>query len=129
MPIKKLLERNAYAIAILITIFVTISSLISLQGISTFSIKVSNFDKIAHAISYFILTLSWFFATQNDFNKKSHKIILILLLIGFGIIIEALQGGMTTYRQADFYDILANSFGILVAAIFFKKLNLFFNSF
>ena len=128
MPIKKLLERNAYKIAILITIFVTISSVVSLKGISPLSIKISHFDKIVHAILYFILALSWFFATQNDFKKKNFKVILILLLISFGIIIEAIQGGLTTYRQADFYDILANSLGVLVAAIFFKKLNLWFNS-
>lgn len=128
MPIKKLLERNAYTIAVLITAFVTIFSLVSLKGISSFSIKISHFDKIVHAISYFILALSWFFATQNDFKKKNFKAILILLLVSFGIIIEAIQGGLTTYRQADFYDILANSLGVLVAAIFFKKLNLWFNS-
>jgi VanZ family protein len=128
MPIKKLLDRKAYTIAILITAFVTISSLVSLKGISSLSIKISHFDKIVHAISYFILALSWFFATQNDFKKKNFKVLLILLLISFGIIIEALQGGLTTYRQADFYDILANSIGVLVAAIFFKKLNLLFNS-
>lgn len=128
MRIKKLLERNAYTIAILITVFVTISSLVSLKGISSISIKISHFDKIAHAFSYFILALSWFFATQTDFKKKNFKIILILLLISFGIIIEALQSGLTTTRQADFFDILANSFGVLVAAIFFKKLNLWFNS-
>jgi len=128
MPIKKLLERNAYTTAILITAFVTFSSLISLKGISLISIKISNFDKIVHAISYFILALSWFFATRSDFKKKNFKVILILLLISFGIIIEALQDGLTTYRQADFYDILANSLGVLVAAIFFKKLNRWFNS-
>jgi len=128
MPIKKLLERNAYTIAILITVFVTISSLISLKGISSLSIKISHFDKIMHAISYFILALSWFFATQNDLKKKNFKVKLILLLISFGIIIEAIQGGMTTYRQADFYDILANTLGILTAATFYKKLSLWFNS-
>ena len=128
MHIKKLLERNAYTIAILISIFITISSLISLKGISSISIKISHFDKIVHAMSYFILSISWFFATQYNFNKKNFKLKLILLLISFGIIIEALQGGLTTYRNADFYDIIANSLGILVAAIFFKKLNLWFNS-
>ena len=128
MHIKKLLERNAYLIAILITVFVAVSSLVSLRGISSISIGISNFDKIVHAISYFILTLSWFYATQNDYKKSSFKIILILLLISFGTIIEVLQGGLTTYRQADFFDVLANSLGILLAATFFNKLNLWFNS-
>ena len=128
MPIKKLLERNAYTIAIIITFFIIISSLISLKKISTFSIRISHFDKIVHGISYFILTLSWFFATQNEFKKNSFKKILVILLVLFGIIIEVLQGGLTTYRSADFFDVLANSLGIFLAAIFFNKMNLWFKS-
>ena len=126
--IKSLLERNAYRIAITLTIFITISSLVSLRGIKTLDIGIHNFDKIIHFISYFSLTISWFFATQHAVTKQKSKLLLILLLIFFGIIIEALQGGMTTHRQADFYDILANSIGVLLAAALFSKLNRWFNS-
>jgi len=128
MIIKKLLERNAYLIAITLTILITISSLISLSGIGIHGIKIKNSDKIVHLLSYFILTLSWFYATQHNFKKTLHKTILIFLLILFGIIIEALQDGLTTYRQADFYDVLANSTGIFLAVAIFKKLNHWFNS-
>ena len=128
MPIKNLLARNANFIAIALTIFITIVSLVSLRGFKTISINISNFDKIVHFTSYFLLTLSWFFATQYTIKKTTSKAILIGIIISYGIIIEALQGGMTTHRQADFYDILANSIGVLLAATLFPKLNKWFNS-
>ena len=77
MPIKNLLARNANFIAIALTIFIAIVSLISLKGIKTISINISNFDKIIHFTSYFLLTLSWFFATQHTIKKTTSKTILV----------------------------------------------------
>ncbi len=128
MLIKNLLERNAYAIAITLTILIIISSLISISSLGIKLIRVENSDKYAHIISYFILSMSWFYASQHDFKSTRQKLILIALLVAFGIIIEALQEGITTYRHADIYDVLANSVGILLAAILFKPLNSWLNS-
>ncbi len=121
MPIKKLLERNALLIAILLTIFIAVLSLISLKGVHI--IKVSNSDKFGHFFAYLTLSLSWLYAHKNFQYKKIKKITLILLIISYGILIEVLQGALTTYRQADLYDIIANSIGILFAAILFEKIN------
>ncbi len=128
MDIKKLLAHNAYTIAIALTIFIAITSLVSLKGIKTVSLDISNFDKIVHFTSYFLLTLSWFFAMQTLLKNRKTKIILIVSLISYGIIIEALQGGMTTHRQADVLDILANSLGVLLATFLFPRLNRWFDS-
>ncbi len=128
MDIKKLLAHNAYTIAIALTIFIAITSLVSLKGIKTVSLGISNFDKIVHFTSYFLLTLSWFFAMQTLWKNRKTKIILIVSLISYGIIIEALQGGMTTHRQADVFDILANSLGVLQATFLFPRLNRWFDS-
>jgi len=120
MPIRKLLERSALPIAIFLTIFITAISLISLKGVHL--IKVSNSDKFGHFIAYFLLSLSWLYALKGIIQKKNKKYILIFILISYGIIIEVLQGVLTTYRQADFYDIIANSAGVLFAAILFRKI-------
>jgi len=128
MDIKALLARRAYTFAIALTIFITITSLVSLKGMKPISIGISNFDKIVHFSFYFLLGLSWFFATQKIITTGKLKIMLIAGLISYGIIIEALQGGITTHRQADFYDILANSIGVLLAAFLFPRLNRWFNS-
>lgn len=128
MPIKNLLERNAFLIAITLTILIAILSLVSLSntGINSM-IKVKNSDKIAHLIAYFNLSLAWFFAFKFDTKSKKEKIFLIASLISYGIIIEVLQDRMTTYRSGDFFDVIANSTGIILAALLFKKLNSWFN--
>ena len=43
--------------------------------------------------------------------------------IVFGIIIEVLQGVLTKNRQADVYDVIANSAGALFALIIIFWLN------
>ncbi len=115
MPIKKLLERSALPIAIILTIFITTISLIHLNGAN---IKISNSDKLGHFVAYLLLSLSWFYAVK-DFPKIY---ILVFFLISYGIIIEVLQGVLTTHRQADFYDIIANSAGVLFAVILYRKI-------
>lgn len=120
MHIKKLLERNALLIAVFFTIFITIISLVSFKGIP--HIKVSNSDKFGHFLAYLLLSLSWLYALKDLPLKKNNIYIIVFLLISYGIIIEVLQGILTTYRQADFYDIIANSAGVFFAAILFKKI-------
>lgn len=119
MPIKKLLERNALFIAIFLTLFIAVVSLISFKGVHL--VKVDNSDKFGHLLAYFLLSLSWLFALNSSSKKKIKTYILILILISYGIIIEVLQGVLTTYRQADVYDIMANTIGVLFAVILFKK--------
>jgi len=121
MPIKKLLERNALTIAIIFTIFITVVSLISIKGVHI--IKVSNSDKYGHFIAYFLLSFSWLYALRNFPRKKFKEYLIVFFLISYGIIIEVLQGVLTSYRQADIYDIIANSAGVLFAVILFSKIN------
>lgn len=128
-PIKSLLERNAILIAITLTILVTIASLISISSTGIGSmIKVKNSDKIAHFIAYFTLSLAWFFALKFHTKSKREKLILTLSLISYGILIEVMQDRLTTYRSGDFYDVIANSTGILLATILFKRINIWFNN-
>ncbi len=120
MPIKKLLERSALPIAIFLTLFITIISLIHLQGVT--GIKIKNSDKFGHFIAYFLLSLSWLYALKDSPLKINKKYIIVFILVCYGIIIEILQVILTTSRQADFYDVIANSVGILFAAFIFEKI-------
>ena len=120
MPIKKLLERNALFIAILITVLIAFLSLISLQGVHL--LKTQNSDKYGHFLTYFILGLSWLNAIKNPLHKIFINYIIIFLLICYGIILEVLQDILTTYRQADLYDIIANSSGVIFAVILYNLL-------
>ncbi|MBJ2173742.1 VanZ family protein [Aureibaculum sp. A20] len=122
--IKQLLERNALIVAIFITLLVTLLSLISLKGVA--KINVSNSDKYGHFIAYFTLGVSWLYAFRSRFKRWLH---IVALLIIFGMVLEVLQGTLTTYRTADWHDEVANASGVILAYLvsylwFIKRENL-----
>ncbi len=119
--IKKLLEHNALAIAIITTLAIAFLSLSHLPKLDI-GFKIKSSDKYLHTTAYFILSLVWYFALQKKIKKRRFKVLLILFLIFYGIILEALQGGLTNYRTADFYDIIANSVGVLIATLLINKI-------
>ena len=119
--IKKLLKDNAIFIAIFITVSIAIGSLVKPDLITIKSISVS--DKTYHFIAYFFFMFSWLYT----FLKNIKYLILGCLI--FGIVIEILQGTITSYRTTSYLDILANSVGIGLAVLIFhffeKKIQLF----
>ena len=119
--IKKLLEHNALAIAIITTLAIAFLSLSHLPKLDI-GFKLKSSDKYLHTTAYFFLSLVWYFALQKKIKKRTFKVLLILFLIIYGIILEALQGGLTNYRTADFYDIIANSVGVLIATLLINKI-------
>ncbi len=70
----------------------------------------------------------WFlyllFSRPDIFRFKRGFFKVSLLLIAFGMLIEALQGALTTFREPDWADGLANIIGVLIAfALFVLFLN------
>ncbi|PCH52017.1 MAG: hypothetical protein COC22_04760 [Flavobacteriaceae bacterium] len=82
--------------------------------------SVKYFDKFLHASAYFLLTLSWIFALKKNFKLKKKIRLVVVTIFIYGIIIEVLQGTLTTYRQADLHDVFANLGGIFIAYVFFN---------
>jgi len=119
--IKSLLERNAFIIAIFITLLIAYLSLSKPIQIDI-PIKISFLDKIFHATAYMTLTLSWLFALRN--YKKKNIILIVIFL--YGILMEFLQGWLTQNRQKDIFDVMANSIGILIAMLIFNNLYKYF---
>ena len=64
-------------------------------------------DKFMHSVGYFGLTL-WF----TGIYPRSRYWLIAISLVAMGIAIEILQGAMHAGRNADPYDVVANSFGI-----------------
>ncbi len=126
-PIKSLLEDNAIYIAIFFTISITIGSLVKSDFIVVKSISVS--DKTYHLIAYFLLMLSWLnvFCKKETFQKNVKYVILGCII--FGIIIEILQGIITSYRTASYLDIVANTIGVLLAVVIFHVFEKIFSVF
>ena len=126
-PIKSLLENNAIYIAVFITISILFGSLVKSEFIVVESISVS--DKTYHLIAYFLLMLSWLYAFFKKEKFQEHVKYIILGCFIFGIMIEILQGIITSYRTASYLDILANTIGVLLAVVIFhvfeKKISVF----
>ncbi|MDO6800991.1 VanZ family protein [Wenyingzhuangia sp. 1_MG-2023] len=119
--IKNLLEHSSLFLAIGFSVLIMVLSLVKLQRLPNFG-TYEHSDKVKHLFAYSILSFFWLLSCQ--FGKvKVKSLHLILMIIGYGVIIEVLQSSLTTYRTGDLLDILANSMGILLGYVFLKLLN------
>lgn len=108
-----------FIITVFYTILTTFLSLVELGDIPNLNTKFD--DKIAHFLFYAIFCLLWFL-NLTYFKIKRSLIAASAISILFGLIIEILQDLTTTYRTAEFLDILANTMGtIIMAALIYKK--------
>ena len=73
---------------------------------------VQFFDKISHALSYFVL-MGWF---AQLYHQVKVKAVLAVMFIAMGISIEYLQqaGGV---RYFEINDMLANTLGVVIAFV------------
>ena len=117
--IKKLLERNALILAILATVIIGVLSLSAVPKLNI-GLGIKSGDKYLHFIAYFGLSTLWYFALRDRIQKKLFNFFVPLALIFYGIILEGLQSGLTTYRTGDVYDAIANTIGVIVGLIIFK---------
>ena len=109
------LRGKIFLIAIIITLSLI---LLSLVKIPAHNLGVSHLDKWQHCFAYFVLSISWLLV----FYKKKKKLLVIICCILLGVIIEILQNRLTSYRTGDYYDVIANSFGVLLGLLVFNKL-------
>ncbi len=68
----------------------------------------TGWDKANHVLAF--LVLGWL--GRRAYGRKRTAV--LLALVGYGVLIELLQG-MTTYRDADPADVVADSIGLLAA--------------
>ncbi len=106
--------------------------MITVMSLSTFpagagrDIDIPNFDKAVHFTFYAVATLLGIFFIREQtlaripFNKALLQ--LILIVIGYGILIEVFQWAFTKTRHGDLYDVLANSVGAITAGALLKFL-------
>lgn len=126
--IKTLLERNAFIIAIFNTVLVAVLSLSSLPKIDL-GIRIQSTDKYLHALAYFTLAFVWMFVYRAQYHNRKFKIVILIILTIYGIILEGLQAGLTTFRTPDFFDAIANFTGVFLAIILFEKFIFWYNKF
>lgn len=91
--------------------------------------NVTNLDKVVHAFFYFVLTtFSFLFLKSRTTNVNSIKpfVFSFLFSVFFGIGIEIAQRVFTETRQADIFDVLANTSGAtlsIMLIVFFNLIN------
>ncbi|MFD0989309.1 VanZ family protein [Mariniflexile jejuense] len=120
-----MLKKILFLLSILYTIALAIVCLIKINKLP--DIGISNADKIYHCLSYIILSLLWYNTLLHTFKLKSQQALRYAsgFSIIFGIVIEVLQGALTTSRAADVNDVVANSVGVLftILVVSLKKIN------
>ncbi|HZK04015.1 MAG TPA: VanZ family protein [Bacteroidaceae bacterium] len=107
-----------YPLSILAILAITLLSLINTPQSNIESFKLS--DKIAHFFLYlFFELLLWFEHGKNNncFPKISNLIIIIIFPILFGGVMELGQKYLTETRSAEWLDFIANTAGVLTAAV------------
>lgn len=86
-------------------------------------IKVKEIDKLVHACIHFVFTFLWFLTFINfKLNFKKAILCAFLFSMFFGISLEILQKLLTTTRQADILDVLANVAGAFLAVFLINYL-------
>ena len=117
-------EHKYFFLAVCWTILITTLSLVTIEKTPIFALKVPFKDKIVHFVFYFVFVLLWSLSLKH---KKKNMFFILLVAIVYGIIIEGLQYAVTKNRTADFYDVLANSSGAIIAYIAFPIVMRFFS--
>ena len=69
-------------------------------------------DKILHAGSYGVL-MAWFLQL---YHRRDSRITCMIAFIGMGVLLEYIQS-MTSYRQFEYVDMLANAVGVMLAVL------------
>ena len=110
--IKHLSERNFLWLAIAWTVFITVTSLVSFSLVP--KIKIIGNDKLVHFLFYLVFVIFWGLAKIQSYFKLKYDLIIVFIAILYGIIIEVLQGLLTTTREPDLYDVFANSLGAII---------------
>lgn len=79
-------------------------------------ISFFGFDKLLHAAAYCALTLlaGWSISASISLSRRSWLVIALSAAL-FGGLMEIAQAAFTVTRQAEFGDLLANTFGASVA--------------
>lgn len=121
--IKQLLQQHAYKLSIGWALLIL--GLCSMPGRfipSTSWLEMLSFDKWVHAGIFFVLVSLLNFSVHFNHQNQTLFYIYFLLSVLYGGALEIMQATVFSERSADWYDMIANSFGCVVALLFKEKL-------
>lgn len=91
-------------------------------------LEMLSFDKWVHAGIFFVLCSLLFVNVKKTTPSKNNIYLFLILGILYGSALEVMQGTLFSNRSADWNDIIANSFGCLMALFFYNKIFLYLSS-
>ncbi len=116
-----MIKKNKFSLAIALVIMY-----LSLASSETFDsvpfLNIPYLDKIIHFLMYFGLMLVILYENKNSVNRTRQLLITATIPFLYGILMEILQFAFTDTRSGSIIDIISNSAGILVAALFWLLL-------
>ena len=119
-----MVKKNIFSIIVAIIIMY-----LSLTSSRTFEkipiINIPNLDKIVHFGMYFGLMSVIIFENRKMLKSTRSLFLLALIPLLYGILMEILQSALTTSRTGSFYDVVSNSFGILVSLLIWLSIKPF----
>jgi VanZ family protein len=111
-----MLRKNIFSILVaLLIMYLSLANAQTFEKVPTFNIPCA--DKIVHFLMYF--GLMSVMILENRFSLKTIRQLFLAGIIPFayGILMEILQGTLTTTRSADVFDALADGTGVLVSIL------------
>lgn len=80
---------------------------------------------MVHFVFYFFFYILWYHFFKLKSNSSKLKWNVLFAAIGYGVVMEILQGVMANHRSSDTVDVFANSlgavFGFFVAPLFLSN--------
>ena len=113
---------NKKIVAIIWNCLILTFCLINLSNVNEVQkINIPHIDKMVHFSFYTISSFLWSWALLNSKSKHFYfnLILIVLGLIMFGLGIEFLQDILPTKRSFEWYDVLANTLGVLFGTSFY----------
>ena len=106
-----------YKLAVIWSIIITVLCLLPNSNFeSTNAYLPKGFDKIAHLLFFFVLTILLFYGKikeQASYQYRSFTVVKIILITSFiGLSIEVMQRYIFTYRSGDPFDFIADMLGV-----------------
>jgi VanZ family protein len=90
-------------------------------------IDIPHLDKFVHFILYFVFTL--LLISENNTQRSHRKVTVNAILIAaaislsYGALIEILQKVLFINRSGDTWDMIANTFGFILATLLYRQIN------
>ncbi|MGE0568023.1 MAG: VanZ family protein [Bacteroidia bacterium] len=85
-------------------------------------LELLSFDKLIHAFIFFILYLTGYLFIKRKNINTFFILIYLVTCVFYGISLEYMQATFFINRSFDYYDMIANSFGVLAAYLLRERI-------